>query len=113
MNRLPLAYFDGHKTGDILSRVTSDIESVSNFLTQSFAPTITGLLQILFSIGMILFIRPQIIVIIVVMMATMGSTDLERTSKCFRKSIRFISRTFKWIYRNESLQSRRRITTTI
>lgn len=71
MNRLPLAYFDGHKTGDILSRVTSDIESVSNFLTQSFAPTITGLLQILFSIGMILFIRPQIIVIIVVMMAMM------------------------------------------
>ena len=71
MNRLPLAYFDGHKTGDILSRVTSDIESVSNFLTQSFAPTITGLLQILFSIGMILFIRPQIIVIIIVMMAMM------------------------------------------
>src|SRR5699024_5281426 len=40
MNRLPVSYFDSHKLGDILSRVTSDVESVSNFLTQTFSPTI-------------------------------------------------------------------------
>lgn len=67
MNRLPVSYFDGHKTGDILSRVTSDIESVSNFLTQTFSPTITGVLQIIFSLIMILAIRPQILIIIFVM----------------------------------------------
>lgn len=67
MNRLPVSYFDGHKLGDILSRVTSDVESVSNFLTQTFSPTIMGILQIIFSLIMILVIRPQIIIIIFVM----------------------------------------------
>lgn len=69
MNRLPVSYFDGHKLGDILSRVTSDVESVSNFLTQTFAPTIMGLLQILFSIGMIFTIRPTILIIVFVMIS--------------------------------------------
>lgn len=67
MNHLPVSYFDGHKLGDILSRVTSDVESVSNFLTQTFSPTIMGILQIIFSLIMILVIRPQIIIIIFVM----------------------------------------------
>jgi ATP-binding cassette subfamily B multidrug efflux pump len=67
MNRLPVSYFDGHKLGDILSRVTSDVESVSNFLSQTFAPTIIGLLQIVFSIVMVITIRPTILIIIFVM----------------------------------------------
>lgn len=69
MNRLPVSYFDGHKLGDILSRATSDIESLAGFLTQTFTPTIMGILQILMSIVMILFIRPTLIIIIVVMIA--------------------------------------------
>lgn len=67
MNRLPVSYFDGHKLGDILSRATSDIESVSGFLTQTFTPTIMGILQIFMSIVMILFIRPSLLIIIAVM----------------------------------------------
>ncbi|HLR91621.1 MAG TPA: ABC transporter ATP-binding protein [Atopostipes sp.] len=65
MNRLPVAYFDQHKLGDILSRVTSDIEAVSNFLTQTFSPTIIGILQIFFAIVMIATIRPQLLVIVI------------------------------------------------
>lgn len=67
MNRLPISYFDGHKLGDILSRATSDIEAVSAFLTQSFVPTIMGILQILVSIFMMFVIRPPLLIIIVVM----------------------------------------------
>lgn len=67
MNRLPVAYFDSHKLGDILSRATSDIEAVSGFLTQTFAPTIMGILQILVSILMIVFIRPSMVIIVLVM----------------------------------------------
>lgn len=69
MNRLPVSYFDGHKLGDILSRVTSDVESLSGFLTQTFTPTIMGVLQIFMSILMILFIRPSLLIIIAVMIA--------------------------------------------
>lgn len=67
MNRLPVAYFDQHKLGDILSRVTSGIEAVSNFLTQTFSPTIIGVLQIFFALVMIATIRPQILIIVFVM----------------------------------------------
>ncbi|WP_028274045.1 ABC transporter ATP-binding protein [Atopococcus tabaci] len=69
MNRMPISYFDGHKLGDILSRVTSDIESVSNFLTQTFAPTMMGLLQIFFAIIMIVVIRPTILIIVFAMIS--------------------------------------------
>ncbi len=68
MNRLPVSFFDGHKLGDILSRVTSDIESVSNFLTQSFVPTVMGILQIIFAVIMILLIRPSMLIIVLVML---------------------------------------------
>jgi len=68
MNRLPVSYFDDHKLGDILSRVTSDVESVTNFLTQTFSPTIMGILQIIFSIVMIIAIRPQVLITIFIMM---------------------------------------------
>src|SRR5690625_1319057 len=68
MNRLPVSYFDGHKLGDILSRVTSDVESVSNFLTQTFSPTIMGILQIIFSLIMIVLIHPQVLIIVLTMM---------------------------------------------
>lgn len=67
MNRLPVAYFDQHKLGDILSRVTSDVEALSNFLTQTFSPTIMGFLQIVLAFIMIATIRPQILLIVVVM----------------------------------------------
>lgn len=67
MNRLPVSYFDTHKLGDILSRVSSDVESVSNFFTQTFSPSLTGILQIIFAIVMIIVIRPQILIIIIVM----------------------------------------------
>lgn len=67
MNRLPVSYFDGHKLGDILSRVTSDVESMSNFLTQTFSPTIMGILQIIFAMVMIITISPAILIVVFVM----------------------------------------------
>lgn len=44
LNRLPLRFFDGNKPGEILSRVTSDLDKVSETLQ-------TGLLKLITSIG--------------------------------------------------------------
>lgn len=44
MNKLPLRFFDGNKPGEILSRVTNDLDKVSETLQ-------TGLLKLLTSIG--------------------------------------------------------------
>lgn len=44
LNKLPLRYFDGNKPGEILSRVTSDLDKVSETLQ-------TGLLKLITAIG--------------------------------------------------------------
>ena len=37
INRMPLSYFDSHATGDIMSRVTNDVDSVSQNFDQSIS----------------------------------------------------------------------------
>ena len=42
INRLPLKYFDSHETGDVLSRVTNDVDIVSFNLNNSLATIVTS-----------------------------------------------------------------------
>ena len=42
INRLPLKYFDSHETGDILSRVTNDIDTIAQNLNNSLATLVTS-----------------------------------------------------------------------
>ncbi|AEA00835.1 MULTISPECIES: ABC transporter ATP-binding protein [Aerococcus] len=49
-NRLPVSYFDKNQTGDILSRMTNDVDTLSNALQQSVLPLLTGVLQISFAL---------------------------------------------------------------
>jgi ATP-binding cassette, subfamily B, multidrug efflux pump len=44
--RLPLKYFDGHPRGDLLSRVTNDIDNISMTLQQSLTQIVTAVLTI-------------------------------------------------------------------
>ena len=43
INRLPLKYFDSHEAGDVLSRVTNDVDTVSFNLNNSLASLVTGI----------------------------------------------------------------------
>ncbi|WHZ31146.1 ABC transporter ATP-binding protein [Desemzia incerta] len=52
INRLPVSYFDKHQIGDILSRVTSDVDAITNALQQSLVQVLNGLLSISFAIVM-------------------------------------------------------------
>jgi len=47
LNRLPLKYFDMHPHGDILSRVTNDIDTISATLQQSLTQIITSVITII------------------------------------------------------------------
>lgn len=42
MNRLPLKYFDGTSTGNILSRVTNDVDTIGQTLNQSIGTLVTA-----------------------------------------------------------------------
>jgi ATP-binding cassette subfamily B multidrug efflux pump len=56
--RLPLSYFDGHARGDILSRVTNDIDNIANSLQQSLTQLITAVFTIIGVLGMMFSISP-------------------------------------------------------
>ena len=47
---LPLKYFDNNKIGDILSRVTNDIDTISSTLQQSITQLITAIVTIIIPI---------------------------------------------------------------
>lgn len=63
IHRLPVSYFDGHTLGDILSRVTTDMETISNALQQSLAPLFMGMLGIVLAVAMMLFIHVAMAVV--------------------------------------------------
>ena len=56
--RLPLRYFDSHPHGDILSRVTNDIDNLSTTLQQGFSQLLTSVLTIFGVLGMMFWISP-------------------------------------------------------
>ncbi len=63
--RLPLKYFDLHPHGDILSRVTNDIDTISTTLQQSLTQIITSIVTILGYIIMMLTISPVLTLIVI------------------------------------------------
>ena len=58
LGRLPLKYFDSHPRGDILSRVTNDIDNIGQTLQQSLTQLITALLTVIGVLLMMVLISP-------------------------------------------------------
>jgi len=63
LGRLPLQYFDGHPRGDLLSRVTNDIDNIGQSLQQSLTQLITSLLTIVGVLILMLTISPLLAVV--------------------------------------------------
>jgi len=61
--RLPLKYFDSHSHGDILSRVTNDIDNVTTTLQQGMSQLLTSVLTVVGVLGMMFWISPLLAVI--------------------------------------------------
>jgi ATP-binding cassette, subfamily B, multidrug efflux pump len=58
LGRLPLRYFDDHPRGDVLSRVTNDLDNVAQSLQQTMTQLITAVLTIIGVLIMMLSISP-------------------------------------------------------
>ena len=77
LNRLPLRFFDQNKAGEILSRVTSDLDKIADVLQ-------TGLLKLIVAIGTIIgsllmmfyYSVPLTLLFLVFMLASMGITQV-------------------------------------
>ena len=55
INILPLSYFDNHETGDVLSRITNDVDTISMHLNQSLSVMVTSLTLFIGSIIMMFY----------------------------------------------------------
>lgn len=56
--RLPVSFFDQHKSGDILARLTNDIENVSNLISQAIAALLSSVIVIVGCIVIMLIKSP-------------------------------------------------------
>ncbi|WP_405139822.1 ABC transporter ATP-binding protein/permease [Sphaerisporangium sp. NBC_01403] len=66
LNRLPLKFFDGQPRGELLSRVTNDIDNVSQTLQQTLSQLLSSLLTVIGVLAMMLVISPLLALIALV-----------------------------------------------
>lgn len=60
IGRLPLRYFDSQSRGDLLSRVTNDIDNISNSLQQGLSQILNSILTIVSVLAMMVWISPEL-----------------------------------------------------
>lgn len=60
IGRLPLRYFDSQSRGDLLSRVTNDIDNISNSLQQGLSQILNSVLTIVSVLAMMVWISPEL-----------------------------------------------------
>lgn len=88
INRLPLRYFDGTNQGEVLSRVTNDVDTVSQTLNQSMTQIITsvtsiiGVLVMMFSIS---WIMTLVALVILPLSALFISIVVKQSQKYFKQ----------------------------
>lgn len=57
---LPVKYIDSHSHGDIMSRMTNDVENISNTVSQSLSSMFSGILTIIGTVAMMLYLCPPL-----------------------------------------------------
>lgn len=65
LHHLPMAYFNQHNRGDMLSRLTSDLDSVGETLREGIPGLISSFIGIVGAVAMMIWISPRLAVIVV------------------------------------------------
>ena len=71
INKLPLKYFDKHQTGDILSRITNDVDMIAQSMNQSLASLVSSITLFLGSIIM-MFVTNWILALTAILSSLIG-----------------------------------------
>ena len=66
VNALPLSYFDRQPRGELLSRVTNDIDNVSQTLQQTLSQLLTSMLTVFAVLSMMFWISPLLALVALV-----------------------------------------------
>ncbi|ORO81025.1 ABC transporter ATP-binding protein [Streptococcus oralis] len=103
INRIPVSFFDKHQFGDLLGRFTSDVETVSNALQQSFLQIVNAVLTIVLVMGMVLYLNFQlaIVVILSIPVTYFGARSiLKRSQPYFKEQAAILGRMNGYVQEN-------------
>jgi ATP-binding cassette subfamily B protein len=83
VHRLPLSYFDSRQRGEVLSRVTNDVDNIQASLTMTISQLLTSVLTVAAVLVMMLFISPllALITVLVVPLSLWATRTIARRSR--------------------------------
>ena len=63
LQELPVSYYDRHQSGDLMSRFTNDIDTISEMLNSSFASIVSNVLTFVGTVVMMIVLNPWLTLI--------------------------------------------------
>lgn len=87
ISRLPLKFFDGHSHGDIISRLTNDIDAVSDGLLQGITQLFSGLVTVIGSLVLMFLLNWKItlcVIVITILCIFISKAIATNSGKMFR-----------------------------
>ena len=85
INALPIKTLDSHPKGDILSRITNDIDAISNAMQQTFMNVISGVLMVCFAIFMMFRVN-LVMTVCVLVIIPISYVIIKKIAKISQKS---------------------------
>lgn len=84
---LPIRYIDNHSHGDIMSRMTNDVENISNTIAQSLSSLVSGMLTIVGTVIMMVYYCWELAVLscITVILTVLATKYLSKAMRKFFK----------------------------
>ncbi|RZS97398.1 ABC transporter ATP-binding protein [Cecembia calidifontis] len=79
--QLPIRFFDNTKTGELVSRIMTDVEGVRNLVGTGFAQMIGGILTAIISLALLIYISPLMTLYVLVPVIIFGLISLKAFGK--------------------------------
>ncbi len=79
--KLPIRFFDNAKTGELVSRIMTDVEGVRNLVGTGFAQMIGGILTAIISLGLLISISPMMTLYVLLPVLIFGLVSLKAFGK--------------------------------
>ena len=95
IQNLPLSFFDQRTHGELMSRFTSDIDTILEALNNSFAMLIQSFIMIVGTITMIIILNPYLSIIVIasmVMMFIFIRYSSKKSKQYFNQQQKYIGR---------------------
>ncbi len=74
---LPISYFDNHKSGELVSRIMTDVEGVRNIIGTGLVQLIGGTLTFIFSLAYMLYLSPKLTAFVIIPMILFGVVTMK------------------------------------